>query len=228
MTNNDIIKIIDFIDKNEIDKARDFLKTQLVKSTDKKSYNILSLVKKIILSKETMSRPVLRSIMHCKSDNKQCICDGFVGIKWKQNESGLDALAQTDSADSLDFDRILDNPLPNYTLTDNDKIILANIDKIHELAIAEKIDKRDKDCIVYLFGKYCNINVIKNTVKIGLAYDSNFADTVFMTDNKTITPILFENNNVKAIMLPIRTKDESEQNDIKDKTQEYINMLKEV
>lgn len=228
MTNNDIIKIIDFIDKNEIDKARDFLKTQLVKSTDKKSYNILSLVKKIILSKETMSRPVLRSIMHCKSDNKQCICDGFVGIKWKQNEGGLDALAQTDSADSLDFDRILDNPLPNYTLTDNDKIILANIDKIHELAIAEKIDKRDKDCIVYLFGKYCNINVIKNTVKIGLAYDSNFADTVFMTDNKTITPILFENNNVKAIMLPIRTKDESEQNDIKDKTQEYINMLKEV
>ena len=228
MTNNDIIKIIDFIDKNEIDKARDFLKTQLVKGTDKKSYNVLSLVKKIILSKDTEGRPVLRSIMHCKSDNKQCICDGFVGIKWKQNESGLDALAQTDSADSLDFDRIMNNPLPNYTLTDNDKIILANIDKIHELAIADKIDKRDKDCIVYLFGKYCNINVIKNTVKIGLAYDSNFADTVFMTDNKTITPILFENNNVKAIMLPLRTKDESEQNDIKDKTQEYINMLKEV
>ena len=228
MTNNDIIKIIDFIDKNEIDKAKDFLKTQLVKGTDKKSYNILSLVKKIILSKDTESRPVLRSIMHCKSDNKQCICDGFVCIKWKQNESGLDALAQTDSADSLDFDRIINNPLPNYTLTDNDKIILANIDKIHELAIADKIDKRDKDCIVYLFGKYCNINVIKNVIKIGLAYDSNFADTVFMTDNKTITPILFENNNVKAIMLPIRTKDESEQNDIKDKTQEYINMLKEV
>jgi len=228
MTNNDIIKIIDMIDKNEIDKAKDFLKTQLVKSTDKKSYNILSIVKKIILSKETMTRPVLRSIMHTKSDNKQCICDGFVGVKWKQNESGLDALAQTDSADSLDFDRILDNPLPNYTLTDNDKIILANIDKIHELVIADKIDKRDKDCIVYLFGKYCNINVIKNVIKIGLAYDSNFANTVFMTDNKTRTPILFDNNNVKAIMLPVRTKDESVQTGIKEQTQKYIDMLKSI
>lgn len=226
MTNNDIIKIIDFIDKNEIDKARDFLKTQLVKGTDKKSYNILSLVKKIILSKETVSRPVLRSIMHCKSDNKQCICDGFVGIKWKQNESGLDALAQTASENSIDLDAIMGNLPPIYKLTDNDKFIIDNIDKFHDLALASKIDKKEKGFTTYIFGKYFDVNIIKNVIKICLAYDSDFANTNFYSEDILYRPVQLENDNVKAIILPVRTKDDEERDAIQTQTQKIIDMIK--
>lgn len=214
------------IDKNEGKNAKEFLKTQLVKNADKKGFNILSLVKKIILTKDTKGRQVLRTIQHTKA-NEQLIIDGFVGIKWKQHEEALDILDQTPAELSLQIDQIF-RTMPVYELTENDKIVLANIDKFVDLSMAEKIDKKDKRCFAYLFGKYVDISVIKNVIKIGLAYDDNFENTTFTTDEEITTAIQFENNNIKAIVLPCRFNEEADQIKIKEQTQNFIGIIKGV
>ena len=226
MTNNDIIKIIDMIDKNEIDKAKDYLKTQLVKSTDKKGYNILSLVKKIILTKETASRPVLRTIQHTNK-GEQVIVDGFVGIKWKKHENAIDIMEQTPCEMSLQIDQIF-RTMANYTLTENDKIILWNIDKVVDLIMADKTYKKDKRCFVSLFGKHFDLNVIKNVIKICWSYDNDFENTTLTTDEEATSPVQLENEKIKAIILPCRILDKEEQEKIDARTQQVIDIIKGV
>lgn len=224
MTNNEILKVIEMLNNHEQDKAKEFLKTQLVKTTDKKGYNVLSLAKKILNGADKY-RPVLRTIQHTET-NEQFALDGFIGIKWKQHENSLDALPQTESGESFKIDQIFAN-YSHYDLTKDDKLILNNIDKVVDLLMADKIDKKDKKCLVYIFNKYFDLDVIKNVIKIGLAYDKDFENTEFTQTNNEITrPVQIENNNIKALILPCRIIKEDEQNEIKDKTQRIIDLLK--
>ena len=226
MTNNEILKVIEMIDDNNNKKAKDYLKTQLVKNTDKKGYNILSLVKKIIITKETESRPVLRTIQHT-NNGEQVIVDGFVGIKWKQHENAIDIMEQTPCEMSLQIDQIF-RTMANYTLTENDEIILCNIDKVVDLIMADKQNKKDKYCQVSLFGKFFDLNVIKNVIKICLAYDNDFENTTFTTDEEATKPVQLENENIKAIILPCRILDKEEQEKIDARTQQVVDIIKGV
>lgn len=223
MTNNDILKVIDLLNKNENEKAKEILKTQLVKATDKSGYNILTLAKKILNGADKY-RPILKTIQH-NANGEQFVCDGFVGLKWKKKEQALDSLPQTESGNSLDIDAIF-GKYQNYTLTDNDKFIIKNIDNFVDLIMAEKIDKKEKGCVVNIFGKYFDLNVIKNAIKIGLAYDNDFTNTQFFGDEKTHTPIQFENKNIKAIISPVRVIDDEEKAKFNERTQKLIDTIR--
>lgn len=224
MTNNEILKVIEMINDNETDKAKEFLKTQLVKATDKKGYNLLALVKKYLKEADN-SRPILKMIEH-NSNGQQFILDGITAIKFKQHEATLDILPQADAEQSINIEAIF-TTYPKYTLTENDSIILNNIDKCIDLIMADKIDKKDKRCYVKLFDKFFDLNVIKNIIKIIKGYDEDFRNTEFYTSDSKIQPIQIENDKIKAIILPIRAKDEDE-NKITEQTQKIIDALKGV
>ena len=224
MTNNEILKVIEMINNNETDKAKEFLKTQLVKTTDKKGYNLLTLVKKYLKEVDN-SRPILKMIEHNK-DGQQFILNGFTAIKFKQHEATLDILPQADAEQSINIEAIF-TTYPEYTLTEDDCIILNNIDKCIDLIMADKVDKKDKRCYVKLFDKFFDLNVIKNIIKITKGYDEDFRNTKFYTSNNKVQLMQIENDKIKAIMLPIRAKDEDE-NKITEQTQKIIDALKGV
>lgn len=223
MTNNEILKVIEMINNNETDKAKEFLKTQLVKTTDKKGYNLLTLVKKYLKEADN-SRPILKMIEH-NSNGQQFILDGFTAIKFKQHEATLDILPQANADESINIEAIF-TAYPDYNLTADDRIILSNIDKIIKLNTAEKIDKKDKHCFVCLCGKTFDLNVIGNIIKIAQGYDEDFYNTIFTTTDNAIQPLQIENDSIKAIMLPVRQIDKTEKETTKANTKKYIDILK--
>lgn len=221
MDNTQIKQILNMLEKKEYDKAETFLKQQLLKTENKEKYNLTALVKKIIFAKGLGEvRPGLASIQ-ITNGNTQSICNGVIGIQWKKHESCLDTFPQN-SINPIYLDQIF-TKYPKYELTDNDKIILKNLKKVKDYIRANY--KLEEKALVYLFGKIFDLNVIEETLKICLSYNQ---DLEFSTDKeKLYVAVNIENENMKAIILPVRVKDEQELKEKIERTQKICDILGE-
>lgn len=221
MNNNEILKVIEMISKNETEKATQFLQEQILKSESKENYNLVTLVKKIILTNELeKTRPVLTKVQIL--DGIQFICDGYVAIKWKTFEPSLNILQQN-TDNPLDFDKILFSGI-EYSLTENDNLIIHNINRVKAYLNSQKKDNKFKRNFIQLFGKVFDLNVIENVLKIVLNYNENF--NVTKRDDSANSPIQLENSKVKAIILPCHIFDDKKLPDIISNTDKICSILK--
>lgn len=224
MNNNEILKTINLINENKFDEAKQFLQEQLLKSQDKKEYNVVKLVKNIIGQKDlAKTRPVLANINFTPdSEEKQFICDGYVAVKWKEYEKSLDILPQH-KGDTININQVFfkgEKIKPNG----NDETILNNLDKVINYLKSNTKNKNAK-FIVVLFDRVFDLKVIANVVKIVQNYDSKITFT--QKDEGFNTPIQLENNNVKAIILPVRCVENSDFEEHKNNTENICNMIRE-
>lgn len=226
MTNETILKVLELTDKEnknfDLEKARQILKEQILKADSKENYKLAMLVKKIIDTKDLReTRPSLAKVQ--TRDNKQFICDGYVAVQWKTHEEALDTLPQN-TENTLPLEQILFTGT-EYELTDNDKTIIYNIKKVKDFIKAGKsADDKSKTNIVALFGRYFDLNVIENVIKIVLSYNENFKTT--QKDDNVYTPIQMENSKIKALILPIRVADTEEREKINNQTQRICDEIR--
>lgn len=225
MTNETILKVLELTDTNnknfDLDKARQILKEQILKADNKESYKIISLVKKIIGQKELMkTRPALAKVQ--VRNNKQFICDGYVAVEWKTHDDALDTLPQN-TENTIAIEQIYFSGSP-YQMTDNDITIINNIKAVKDYIKAEKpADDKLNASFVALFGKYFDLNVIENVIKIVLAYDEGFIVT--KKDYNSYTPIQIENSKIKVLILPVRVGLEERQK-FDDQTQRICDIIR--
>jgi hypothetical protein len=221
MNNNEILKVIEMISKNETEKATQFLQEQILKSENKGNYNLVTLVKKIILTKELeRTRPVLTKVQIL--NGVQFICDGYVAIKWKTFEPSLNILQQN-TDNPINIDNVLFSGV-EQTLTENDNLIINNINKVKTYLDSQKQDQKSKQNFIYLFGKVFDLNVVENVLKIMLNYNEIFDIT--KRDDSANSPIQLENSKIKAIILPCHIINNKELPEIVDNTNKICNILK--
>lgn len=226
MTNETILKVLELTDKNnknyDLDKARQILKEQILKADNKESYKIISLVKKIIEQKELIkTRPALAKVQI--RNNKQFICDGYVAVEWKHYEKALDTLPQN-TENTIAIEQIYFTGVP-YEMTANDITIINNIKAVKDYIKAEKsADDKIKTRIVALFGKFFDLNIIENAIKIMLSYNEDF--TITKQDDNHYTPIQIENSKIKALILPVRILRGEEGQRIYDQTQRICDIIR--
>lgn len=222
MNNNEILKVIRMINNNENEKATQFLQEQILKSKNKKNYNLVTLVKRIIDTKELQkTRPILTKVQVV--NGIQYICDGYVGIKWKEYEPSLEVLPQNNE-NPFDLDKILFSGV-ELTLTESDNLIIHNLNKVKVYLNSQKQDNKFKQNFICLFGKIFDINVIENVLKIILNYNETF--DVTKRDDSANSPIQLENSKVKAIILPCHILfDDKKLPDIISNTDKICSILK--
>lgn len=221
MNNNEILKVIRMINNNENEKATQFLQEQILKSKNKENYNLVTLVKRIIDTKELQkTRPILTKVQVV--NGIQSICDGYVGIKWKEYEPSLEVLPQNNE-NPFDLDKILFSGV-ELTLTESDNLIIHNLNKVKVYLNSQKQDNKFKQNFICLFGKIFDINVIENVLKIILNYNETF--DVTKRDDSAHSPIQLENSKVKAIILPCHIFDDKKLPDIISNTDKICSILK--
>ena len=221
MNNNEILKVIEMINNNENEKATQFLREKLLKTENKENYNLVTLVKRIISTKELQNtRPILTKVQIL--NGVQFVCDGYVGMKWKTFEPSLNILQQN-TDNPLDFDKVLFSGV-EYFLTENDNLIIHNINRVKAYLNSQKKDNKSKRNFIHLFGKVFDLNVIENILKIVLNYNESF--DVTKKDDTFNSPIQLENSKVKAIILPCHIFDDKKLPDIISNTDKICSILK--
>lgn len=225
MTNEQISKVIEYIKQGNKDDALNVLITELAKGTGdgKKNYNIISLVKNIFKS-AGKTRPILQTIQTAE-DGKQIITDGFVAVKWESNEELLNNFEKTPRENSVKLDGLF-RETKQFTPTENDILIINNIDKAKSLIKAESEYFDKNTIIVKLLGKFFNLSVIENGLKMLLVYDQDLKQTKFYTESEQGTRfVLAKNKNISVLMCPYATEDK-EQPRLEERTEKIAKLLK--
>lgn len=214
-----INKYIELANSNitELLRVLEFDRQQAILEEKGKTYKLATAVKKIIDTKELKTtRPALATIMH-DNDGKQFICDGYVLIKWNDFQEELNVFPQTDSAKSIQVDIILPNEVytTKHELTEDDSLLINNIDKYIKLYKSEK--NNNGILPIRLFGKYYSASLIKKAFDIiGEVKSYNTAE-----DNDCC-PIYIYENGIQSVLLPIRIQDEKKREEEERRTQNFL------
>lgn len=104
-------------------------------------------------------------IMRSK-DGKQAVCNGYVLVKWKNEKNELNALPQIPETASIDVNHLLDyfNGIVGTALSESDKIVLKNIDKLIKLNKDKSVSERFIE--VEFGGRIFDANLLKDLVDI--------------------------------------------------------------
>lgn len=233
MAVSNIEKAIEAIDKIDFNMSPDSIKSELadiknilvyerqcaIMAESKKKTNVLTAIKKILSDAEKSGRHELSTIQH-SADGRPFICDGYVAIRWNNEIPELQAFEQLPSDKSL---KIADSIMPNRsqlteeTITDDDKLVLDNLNKYIKLC-----DRKQAVVAIKLFNKYYNAVYLKKV------FD------VIGTDIQTIAylkkgdeyPNFIYKDNLEAVILPLRIND-NEKPLIDSKTLKFIEALKQ-
>lgn len=142
-----IEKAIKLLNEGDIIALDGLLRFEYEKSVlqdNGKKTNALTAVKRLIESgKKNGYGEKLYGIMRSK-DGKQAVCNGYVLVKWKNEKNELNALPQIPETASVDVNHLLDyfNGIVGTALSESDKIVLKNIDKIIKLNKDKRVSER--------------------------------------------------------------------------------------
>ena len=213
MTNNDIIKLLELANNNEIDKLKDKLTFLLLQSQDKKQANLYKSVEKYLKnsSKLNNGRQVLATLQHY---GKQFVCNGFSLCVFDDYVEELENLPTTNDMASLNYNAILPKNVVYSELTKQDNIIINNIKKYIDLYKVQEFYNKDNGKKIYIeFGnKIFDINILKEIIDIMGASDLQIADC------GNLSGTMLKNSKMTSYIMPIR---------VFDKTMEFFDKVRE-
>lgn len=218
-----IEKCIDLLNTGKIDDLRDLLnyerETNILASKGVKM-SLLNAVKKIVCDNGLKEwRKNLYGIQHTP-DGKQFICDGYLLVKWNEEQPELNALPQTPANESIDANSILrSTSMSKYELTDSDKIIAENIDKYIKLYNEKKAKKFPV--------KYCNKFFDAHYLKKAFSVIGTDFEHILTGKNEN-SPLQINEKDYSAVLLPININsitDESKTT-IEQNTQKFVEQIK--
>lgn len=161
---------------------------------------VVKLIKGIINDKENKTRPILKTIQQTKM-GEDFICSSTQAVKWKIEK--LDNIAErTGYEHSVGIDTIFGN-FPRYEITEQDKMIITNIDKVKKYIRELKGEKKDRHYFVELCNKFFDLPAVENVFKILVCYDKKLKNTTFSTENEKNRFLQLENEDIKGVVCPI-------------------------
>lgn len=216
--NININKILDLLNKNKVQEAKDCLIEALLKSENKKDFNLFKNVKKYIKQVDKY-RPNLQGVLW--KEGKQFIIDGITAFIFDKYVEAFEELPNfRDEDQNIDVFKIFATSYSYENITENDDIILKNIDKYISFCKANGY-MEDKTPYIYFNNKVFNANVLKTVVGI-------MGDELKYTKSEPLHPTQFKTKNITGIALPIRIKEQKDIDKIKEITDKFIETIKEI
>lgn len=223
MTNNDIKKLLELANNNEIDKLKDKLTFLLLQSQDKKQANLYKSVEKYLQNSKKLNenRQVMATLQHY--NNKQFICNAYSMCIFDNFVQELENLPTTNDMASLPYTQILPKNVVYTELSKQDNIIINNIKKYIDLYKVQEFYNKENDKKIYIeFGnKIFDIKILKEII------DIMGANIVEIADCGNINGLLLKNGNITSYVLPIRVLDSNVEfiNQVRDFTREFVEKM---
>jgi hypothetical protein len=218
-----IEKCIELLNTGKIDDLRDLLnyerETNILASKGVKM-SLLNAVKKIVCDNGLKEWRKNLYIQHTP-DGKQFICDGYLLVKWNEEQPELNALPQTPVNESINANNILRTTasMSKYELTESDKIIAENIDKYIKLYNEKKARKFPV--------KYCNKFFDATYLKRAFSVIGTDFEHI-LTGKDGNSPLQIYETNYSAVLLPINinTIKDEDKTIIEQNTQKFVEQIK--
>lgn len=183
-----------------------------------KKMKLAPIIKKV-LDKSKGNRPVLATVMY-DTLNRPIVCDGYILVRWNKEQPELKAFPETRGESVLKADNIIPEQYrcTERELTENDRIILLNIDKY--IKLYEKAKDDFKNIPVCLFGKIFNARLVKDFIGIiGTDFDKTYTEAEY-------SPNAIFHEDYSAVILPMRLLKEEDKKACIDRTEEFIAKIK--
>lgn len=218
MTNNDIKKLLELANNNEIDKLKDKLTFLLLQSQDKKQANLYKSVENYLKNAKKLNenRVVLHTLQHY---GKQFVCNGFSLCVFDDYVEELEDLPKSDDLLSLNYNSILPKNVVYSELTTQDNIIINNIKKYIDLYKTQEFYKdNDKKIYVQIGNKIFDTKLLKEIIDIMGASDLQIADC------GNLSGTMLKSSKMTSYVLPIRVLDNNYtfMNKVKEFTREFV------
>lgn len=221
MTNNDIKKLLELANNNEIDKLKDKLTFLLLQSQDKKQANLYKSVEKYLQNSKKLNenRQVMATLQHY--NNKQFICNAYSMCIFDNFVQELENLPTTNDMASLPYTQILPKNVVYSELSKQDNIIINNIKKYIDLYKLQDFYNKDndKDVYVQIGNKIFNTKYLREIIDIMGASDLQIADC------GNLSGTMLKSSKMTSYVLPIRVFDKN--NDFMEKVKEFTSEFAE-
>lgn len=220
----EIEKVIEQVKKCDIEKALELLNYARAEAICKQKggkLKLLTAVKNVLKSAGT-ERPVLQKIQTSK-DGMQAVCDGYMLVKWLEQQDELNELPIASYDESIKVDNILPDEsvlscCKEIKLSDNDLLLLGNVDKYIKL---HKDKKQYCGLPLYFAGGYYEAGLLKRFCDVVGEF------TEAKQVNSLTSPLFVCKDNLRAMILPIRVAEDSEKESVKERTEAFCEMLKQ-
>lgn len=228
MNTTTIEKAIALFDSAKLEELRNLLIYEREKSILEASGHKMHLapIVKRILKRNEECRPVLATVMY-DEQNRPIICDGFLLVRWNEEQSELKAFPETHGERVLAAENIIpkQSDCEEWELTENDRIILKNIDKYIKLYNKEK---KQSVLPVGLFGKIFNAQLVKDLVDIiGTEFEKTYTRNLSSNyGNRENCPDTIFKDDLTAVILPLRLLNDADKESCKERTETFINRIK--
>lgn len=212
MTNNEILKLIDYIKTENKNEAIKMLQRELLK-LDGKSVKLADAVKRYLKQIDN-SRPILKNVIN--KNGKQYLCNGYTAYRFDEYRQELETLDNTSMCD-LDFEWLFTTK--NFDeLCDDDLTLLKNIKKyIPYLKTRDYVT----DKYIYFCKNYYSAELIKQMTEL-----LEFAgDNIKCVNIERYKGLEATNGKTTARILPLRLKDEQERQ-ARQQTRDFLESLK--
>lgn len=227
MMNTELIeKALSLLNGAKLEDLRNLLMYERQKSileSSGKKMKLALIVKRILKKNETV-RPVLSTVMYDKQ-NRPCICDGFLLVRWNEEQPELKAFPETRDERGLAADNIIPKKkeCEARELTEADRLVIKNIDKYIKLYADEKANGQIP---VELFGKTFDAYLVRDFVGvIGTDFDE-----IYTQPNRwgkfENTPSVVFNADYDAVILPLQIQKEEAKQASEERTTRFIEQLK--
>ena len=223
-----IEKAIALFDGAKLEELRNLLIYEREKSileSNGKKMKLAPIVRRILKRNET-SRPVLSTVMY-DEQNRPCICDGYMLVRWNAEQQELKACPETRGERVLSADKIIpkQSECEERSLTGADRLIIANISKYIKLYDKEKAQGILPVC---LFGKIFNAYLVKDFIDvIGTDFDKTYTRNLsYSYGERENCPDTIYHKDFSAVILPFRMLEEKDKERCEARTDEFLERLK--
>lgn len=229
MNTTTIEKAIALFDSAKLEELRNLLIYEREKSIFEQSgkkMNLAPTVRKI-LKRSEKDRPVLATVMY-DEQNRPCICDGFMLVRWNEEQPELKAFPETRGENVLKADNVIpkQSECVERDLTETDRLIIANIDKYIKLYASEK--EAHGVLPVCLFGKIFNAYLVKDFIGvIGTGFEKTYTRNLSHNyGSLDCCPDTIFQDDLTAVIFPFRVLQEKDRDECKARTETFVKRLK--
>ena len=204
MNKTTIEKILNMIDNNKLDDAKQLLKIEMLKSDKTKNIKLIDAIKKYLKHSEKMNgdgRPILTTIMN--KNGVQFVCNGVSMYVFNEYIKDFEILKNTyDDIDGvIDYSAICKQYVKYENLNDFDYKILTNIKKIVTF-LKNNENLNNKDLFIIPFAnKFYDAKMLLELSEI---INNDFSDLQIYYSEKNIDAIQVKNKLITGVLLPCR------------------------
>ena len=207
---------------NELNDLLVYEREKSILESNGKKMKLAPAVKKI-LEKNKENRPILATVMY-DEQNRPIICDGFLLVRWNAEQPELKAFPETHGESVLKADNIIPkmHDCEERILTENDRLIIENIDKYIKIYNKEK---KQGQLPIELFGKVVNAYLLRDLIAvIGTDFDRTYTRVY---GNREYCPDTIYHEDFTAVILPMRLLNDNDKESCTARTARFLEQLKE-